>query len=139
MKTILTALLFATLTTTYDQAAKYEIMENLECSLIETPTSAHDSWSVSIIGDKVGFFDNDSYAFGTRTRTYVDGGGSTIHEFKSDDAKDPWTVLISEPIRGNGPVYAELFLDNETRPNIFDCKEMSAEQVKTYKEQMAGQ
>lgn len=106
----------------------------LECGLIETPTSTHDSWGLTFYGNHVAFFDNDHYSYAEIIET-----DEEMITYKSITPNDPFKVVLANPNQewASEPYYAELFLGRKSRPQIFECRKVDPKEAKQVFEDMA--
>lgn len=107
----------------------------IQCEIIETPTSTNDSWSITILNDRLAFFDNDHYSYATLVKKTETGGGSVYLTYQSIDKDDPFRINLEDPelLYGKYPnkvSYAELYIGRKHRPDIFECKKITVEEAK---------
>ncbi len=107
----------------------------IQCEIIETPTSTNDSWSITILNDRLAFFDNDHYSYATLVKKTETKGGSVYFTYKSIDENDLFRINLEDPEALNGKyprknIYAELYLGRKHRPNIFECKKTTVKDAK---------
>lgn len=107
----------------------------IQCEIIETPTSTNDSWAITILNGRAAFFDNDQFNYAALVKTTETGGGSTYQSYQSIDNGDPFRINLEDPEGLYGKyshnvIYAELFLAGKQRPEIFECKKTTVENVK---------
>lgn len=107
----------------------------IQCEILETPTSTHDSWSITILNGRAVFFDNDHNSYATLVKKTETDGGSVYLTYQSDDEGDPFRINLEDPesLYGKYPSkvsYAELYLGRKHRPNIFECQKTTVEEAK---------
>jgi hypothetical protein len=103
----------------------------LNCDLIETPTGTNDSWGLTILGERIAFWDNDSYSFGTWKEEPT---GDDDWEYKSlpESRGGGFHVILANPAGrwAEPPFIAELYLGRGKRPEIFSCKPIPVKEAK---------
>lgn len=111
----------------------------VDCSLVETPTSVNDSWSLFFLEDKAAFFDNDSFHYGSLVKSVGENEGETDYLVYKNTNKNGQTFKINlespENFEGSYPsqyIYAELFLGKEHRPSIFRCVKSTSKELTDY-------
>lgn len=106
----------------------------IQCEILETPTSAHDSWAITILNNRAAFFDNNDFNYATLVKTTETDGGSEYQTFKSTNKDDPFRINLDSPDGLYGKyahetISAELYLGKQHRPNIFICKKTSVKEA----------
>ena len=111
----------------------------VDCSLLVTPTSVNDSWSLMFLDGKAAFFDNDSFHYGSLVKAVGENEGETDYLVYKNTDKNGQTFKINlenpENLEGAYPskyIYGELYLGKEHRPSIFECVKSTAKELADY-------